>query len=129
MKIDNQLLDKLFDQAKESPRLRQSYDFRTSSAESSQRMLNALLPGTQVAIHKHPNSSENVIRHCGRIDEVFYNEDGTQEVERIHMCPTEGNYGCTVPAGVWHTVEVLGPSVIYEGKDVKYGEDGSIAIQ
>lgn len=61
MKIDNQLLDILFDQAKASPRLRQSYDLRTSSADSSQRMLNALLPGTQVAIHKHPNSSENVI--------------------------------------------------------------------
>ena len=44
-------------------------------------MLNALLPGTQVAIHKHPNSSENIICLCGRIDEIFYNEDGTQEVE------------------------------------------------
>lgn len=87
MKIDNQLLDILFDQAKASHRLRQSYDLRTSSASSSQRMLNALLPGTQVAIHKHPDSSENVICLCGRIDEIFYNEDGTQEVERIHMCP------------------------------------------
>lgn len=129
MKIDNQLLNILFDQAKASPRLRQSYDLRTSSADSSQRMLNALLPGTQVAIHKHPNSSENVICLCGRIDEIFYNEDGTQEVERIHMCPAEGSFGCTVPAGVWHTVEVIEPSVIYEGKDGKYGEDGTTAIQ
>ena len=129
MKIDNQLLDILFDQAKASHRLRQSYDLRTSSASSSQRMLNALLPGTQVAIHKHPDSSENVICLCGRIDEIFYNEDGTQEVERIHMCPTEGNNGCTVPASVWHTVEVFEPSLIYEGKDGKYGEDGSIVIQ
>lgn len=45
------------------------------------------------------------------------------------MCPTEGNNGCTIPASVWHTVEVLEPSLIYEGKDGKYREDGSIAIQ
>ena len=87
-----------------------------------------MLPGTQVAINKHPNSSENVICLCGRIDEILYNEDGIQEVERIHMCPTEGNNGCIVPASVWHTVEVLEPSLIYEGKNGKYGEDGSIAI-
>ena len=48
-----------------------------------------------------------------------------KESERIHLCPEDGAYGCQVPKGVWHTVEVLEPSVIYEGKDKKYGEDGS----
>ena len=48
-----------------------------------------------------------------------------KEVERIHLCLEEGAYGCQVPRGVWHTVEVLEPSVIYESKDKKYGEDGS----
>ena len=48
-----------------------------------------------------------------------------KEVERIHLDPKEGIYGCTVRKGTWHTVEVFEPSVIYEGKDGKYGEDGS----
>lgn len=129
MNIDKQLLDTLFEKAQSSPRLRQNYDMRTSANDSSQRMLNALLPGTEVPIHKHPNSTENVLCLCGRLDEILYNEDGTQEVERIHMGPSEGNYGCTVPVGVWHTVEVFEPSVIYETKDGKYGEDGSITLK
>ena len=56
--------------------------------------------------------------------EVIYDENG-KEIERIHLDPTVGNYGCVVPQGAWHTVEVLEPSVIYEAKDGKYGEDGS----
>ena len=95
-------------------------------------MLNAMLPGTEVAIHRHPMSNENVILIKGRLDEVLYeevtSEDGKvtlKETERIHLCPEEGAYGCQVPKGVWHTVEVIEPSVIYEGKDKKYGEDGS----
>ncbi len=56
--------------------------------------------------------------------EVIYDENG-KEIERIHLDPTVGNYGCVVPQGAWHTVEVLEPSVIYESKDGKYGEDGS----
>ena len=129
MNIDQQLLDTLFEKAKSSSRLRQNYDMRTSAKDSSQRMLNALLPGTEVLIHKHPNSTENVLCLCGRLDEIIYNEDRTQEVERYHICPSEGNYGCTVPAGVWHTVEVFEPTVIYEAKDGKYGEDGSITLK
>ena len=132
MKIDQELLDKLFGEAKESPRLRMNLDLRTSAEDGSQRMLNAMLPGTEVAIHRHPMSNENVILIKGRLDEVLYEEvtsaDGKvtlKESERIHLCPEEGAYGCVVPKGVWHTVEVIEPSVIYEGKDGKYGEDGS----
>ena len=118
------ILGKLFEQAVENPRLRQSYDLRTSSDDNSQRILNALLPGTVVPIHRHPNSNENVLLLCGKLVEVIYDENG-KEKERIHLYPNIGNYGCVVPPGAWHTVEVLEPSVIYEAKDGKYGEDGS----
>ena len=124
MEINKEFLDSLFEQAKENPRLRQNMDLRTSSADTSQRMLNALLPGTVVPIHRHPQSTENVFLLCGKIVEVICDENGN-EIERIHLDPTVGNYGCVVPQGAWHTVEVLEPSVIYEAKDGKYGEDGS----
>lgn len=124
MEINKELLDRLFEQAKENPRLRQNLDLRTSSADTSQRMLNALLPGTVVPIHRHPQSTENVFLLCGKIVEVICDENGN-EIECIHLDPSVGNYGCVVPQGAWHTVEVLDPSVIYEAKDGKYGEDGS----
>ena len=124
MEINNEFLGKLFEQAVENPRLRQSYDLRTTSDDNSQRILNALLPGTVVPIHRHPNSNENVLLLCGKLVEVIYDENG-KEKERIHLDPTIGNYGCVIPPGAWHTVEVLEPSVIYEAKDGKYGEDGS----
>ena len=124
MEINKDLLDNLFEQAKETPRLRQNLDLRTSSADTSQRMLNALLPGTVVPIHRHPQSTENVFLLCGKIVEIICDENGN-EIERIHLDPTVGNFGCVVPQGAWHTVEVLEPSVIYEAKDGKYGEDGS----
>ena len=124
MEINKDFLGKLFEQAVENPRLRQNFDLRTSSADNSQRMLNALLPGTVVPVHRHPHSNENVILLCGKLVEVFCDDDGN-ETERIPLDPVVGNYGCVVPPGVWHTVEVLEPSVIYEAKDGKYGEDGS----
>lgn len=124
MEINKEFLGKLFEQAVENPRLRQSYDLRTSSDDNSQRILNALLPGTVVPIHRHPNSNENVLLLCGKLVEVIYDENG-KEKERIHLDLNIGIYGCVIPPGAWHTVEVLEPSVIYEAKDGKYGEDGS----
>ena len=124
MEINKEFLGKLFEQAVVNSRLRQNFDLRTSANDNSQRMLNALLPGTVVPIHRHPQSTENVFLLCGKIVEVICDENG-KEKERIHLDPTIGNYGCVVPQGAWHTVEVLEPSVIYESKDGKYGEDGS----
>ena len=124
MDFDKDFLDKLFEQATMNPNLRQCFDLRTSEADTSQRMLIALLPGTVVPIHRHPQSTENVFLLCGKIVEVICDENGN-EIERIHLDPTVGNYGCVVPQGAWHIVEVLEPSVIYEAKDGKYGEDGS----
>lgn len=87
-----------------------------------------MLPGTEVAVHRHPNSNENVILITGKMYEILYEETENgelMETERIYLCPAEGRFGCQVPKGVWHTVEVIEPSVIYEAKDGKYGEDGS----
>ena len=144
MEINKELLGKLLEQAKENLRLRQNYDLRTSTADNSQRMLNALLPGTVVPIHRHPNSTETVICLCGKLDEVIYEEvvsyekpssEGFQqsmdtqdvtrkveyrEVQRIHLCPAQAKYGCQIPKGAWHTVEVIEPSVIFEAKDGAY---------
>ena len=144
LEIDNKFISKLLSEAAKNPRLRQNYDMRTSSDDNSQRMLNALLPGTVVPIHRHPHSTENVLLLHGKLVEVFYEEerpgDGIEqkqdmaigrrlhETARIVLDPSSGNYGCVVPAGTWHTVEVLEPSVIYEAKDGRYGEDGSEAV-
>lgn len=144
IKIDNELIQGLFEKAQESERKRMNYDLRTHSTSSgqafpidnSQRMLNALLPGTVVPVHRHPMSNENVLLLTGKLVEVIY-EDPLQsplkgddsshlvEKERFMLDPSVGNFGCVVPAGAWHTVEVLEPSVIFEAKDGKYGEDGS----
>lgn len=160
MTIDQELLDSLFKQASENPRLRINYDLRTSGEDTSQRMLNAMQPGTVCAIHKHADTTETVICLTGRMDEVFYEEavdflNGTRdlgteelredarlqdaqdvarrrrfkEIERIHLCPAEGKYGCQVPKGMWHTVEVIEPSVIFEAKDKAYGKDGSVLAE
>ena len=124
MEINQQLLDTLFSKAEANERRRMNYDLRTNADDGGQRMLNALLPGTEVPIHRHPMSNENVLVLIGKLDEIIYNEEGV-EIERIHLNPTEGNYGCIVPQGAWHTIEVFEPSVIYEAKDGKYGQDRS----
>ena len=142
IKIDKKLINDLFDKAVISERKRMNYDLRTSSNDGSQRMLNALLPGTKVPIHRHPKSNENVLCLSGKLVEVLYEEDSgnrtagvetqdwaegllLKECARILLDPSAGSYGCVVPAGVWHTVEVNEPAVIYEAKDGKYGEDGT----
>ncbi|WP_444369511.1 WbuC family cupin fold metalloprotein [Prevotella sp.] len=136
MEINKDFLGKLFEQATMNPRLRQSYDLRTSSADTSQRMLIALLPGTVVPINRHEDTTESVICLCGKLDVVIYEEvaayenaaseampmgmdaqDVTRKVEhremqRIHLCPAEAKYGCQIPKGAWHTVKVIEPSVM-----------------
>ena len=124
MTIDNELIKQLFDQAAVNPRLRMNFDLRTSPEDGSQRMLNALLPGTRVPRHRHPYSSESVVAIRGAMDEILYDDSG-KETERIHLEPTLGNYGCQIPAGVWHSVEVFEPTLIFEAKDGRFGEDGS----
>ena len=123
MIFDKDFLGKLFEQATINPRLRQNLDLRTSGEDTSQRMLNALLPGTVVPIHRHEDTTETIVCLCGKMDEVIYEEVVTygkgapdampmgidaqdvtrkveyREVQRIRLCPAEGKYGCQVPKG------------------------------
>ena len=127
--LDKKLLEELFAQASASERKRMNYDLRTDSQDGGQRMLNALLPGTNVPIHRHPMSNENVICLQGKLVEILYEQapdaNSLRETARYTLEPAAGNFGCVIPAGIWHTVQVLEPSVIYEAKDGKYGQDGS----
>lgn len=120
MKIDSTLLDSLTAQAKASPRLRMNYDLRNSSADGSQRMLNALEPGTPLPIHRHMKSSETVVVLRGHLHEIFYDESG-QVMDVIDMIPGGPVSALQIPIGQWHTVEVLeSGTVILEVKDGAY---------
>ena len=120
--FDNTFLDALLASAAESPRLRMNHDLRNSAADTSQRMLNALMPGTVVPVHRHEDTAETVVCLRGRLWEVIYEEvdNKFREVSRHLLCPAEGCHGMQVPAGAWHTIEVLEPSVIFEAKDGAY---------
>lgn len=120
--FDNTFLDALLASAAESPRLRMNHDLRNSAADTSQRMLNALLPGTVVPVHRHEDTAETVVCLRGRLWEVIYEEvdNKFREVSRHLLCPAEGCHGMQVSAGAWHTIEVLEPSVIFEAKDGAY---------
>ena len=120
--FDNTFLDALMAAAAEAPRLRMNHDLRNSSADTSQRMLNALLPGTVVPVHRHEATAETVVCLRGRLWEVIYEEvdNNFREVSRHLLCPAEGCHGMQVPAGAWHTIEVLEPSIIFEAKDGAY---------
>lgn len=120
MVISKELLDDLTAAAKASPRLRMNLDLRNSSADGSQRMLNAIEPGSPLPIHRHRHSSETVVCLRGRLQEVFYNEAGV-ETEVIELAPNGPVVALNIPIGQWHTVRVLeSGTVILECKDGKY---------
>lgn len=119
MIINNKLLDKVTVEAETNPRLRMNMDLRNSGEDKSQRMLNVLLPGTVVPIHRHRGTSETTMIVRGKLFMVFYNDLGGQ-TERYLLDPTIGNYGVQIPKGQWHTVEVIEPSTIFEVKDGPY---------
>ena len=120
MKIDKLMLDTLCDKAKTNERLRLNFDLRTSSEDSSQRMLNALEPGTILPIHRHRFSSETVVMVRGSLEEIFYNDNG-EVTETILMQAGGDCPAVQIPAGQWHTIKVLEPgTVIFEAKDGAY---------
>lgn len=117
MRFDKSFLDELTMRAKNNPRLRQHFDLRTSGADTSQRMLNAMEPGTQVPIHRHPHSSETVIVLRGSVMEYFYDEAGNV-TDSFKAGPATGCAGFSVPPCVWHSTESLeSGTVIFEAKD------------
>lgn len=131
-KITQALLDKLTEQAKASPRLRMNMDLRNSAEDQSQRMLNAIEPGSPLPIHRHMKSSETVVCLRGHLREVYYNDSG-EVTEVIDLAPNSECVALNIPIGQWHTVQVLEPgTVILECKDGAYqplSPDEIMAVQ
>lgn len=125
MQLNKQLYTQLLTQAASNPRLRQALDLRTEATEflnpsnhkdSSQRLLNALLPGTIVPIHRHTSTTETAIILYGCIDEIYYDNDGNETSRHtLHV-----GDGLQIPVGKFHTIEVHEPSILLEVKDGKY---------
>lgn len=118
MVINQTLLDNLTEQAKASPRLRMNYDMRNSDADQSQRILNALEPGTVIPIHRHKDSSETNICIRGHYEEYFYDEHGNL-TETIDMYP--GGPILNIEKGQWHSLKCLeSGTILFEAKDGPY---------
>ena len=121
MKITQTVLDELTAKAKESPRLRMNLDLRNSAEDTSQRMLNAIEPGSPLPIHRHQNTSETVVCLRGRLVEEFYDDLERICTERIELSPGGPIVALNIPAGQWHTVQALeSGTVILEMKNGKY---------
>lgn len=127
MIIDKKILDEVTEKAKASPRLRMNYNFHQSLDEKCHRFLNAVEPGTEVPIHKHPTKDETFVILRGKVRVTTYNDDGSI-IDDVELCAEEGRYGVNILKGVWHTIEVMEPdSVIFECKEgpfVEHEEDG-----
>ena len=117
MLIDTNLLDTLTAQAKASPRLRMNLDLRNTPNDQSQRMLNALEPGTVMPIHRHRNSSETVVVLRGKVKWLYYNDKG-DITDTFIVASGSDLVGLSVPKGQWHSLECLETgTVILEAKD------------
>lgn len=119
MILDDTLLDGLETKARQSPRLRMNLNLHDSLEAKAQRLLNALLPGTAIPIHRHMHTAETYVLLRGKMFVVFYDSMGGA-TERFLLDPGSGRYGIQIPAGQWHAVEVIKPSVILEVKDGPY---------
>ena len=118
--INEILLDEVSEKAVLSPRLRMNHNLHDSLEAKAQRLLNALEPGTQLPVHRHPHTAETYILLRGRINVLFYNED-KQVQEKQELSVESGNYGVHIPAEQWHTLEVMeSGTVIFEVKDGPY---------
>ena len=121
MKITQAILDRLTEQAKSSPRLRMNMDLRDSSEDGSQRMLNAIEPGSKIPIHRHRKSSETVVCLRGRLVEEYYDELERICTDYIELSPNGQTVAINIPIGQWHTVQALETgTVILEVKDGPY---------
>lgn len=121
MVITQAILDDLTRRAKESPRLRMALDLRNSPEDGSQRMLNAIEPGSPLPIHRHKYTSETIVCIRGRVVEEFYDELERICTDAIELTPGGPNFLINIPAGQWHTVRSLeSGSVLLEMKDGKW---------
>ena len=119
MIINDDLLNRIAEQAKECNRLRMNYNLHESLDAKAQRLLNALEPETILPIHRHRHTAETYVLLRGRIDVMFYNDLGV-EIKRFVLDPKKGNYGVQIPRGQCHSLEVKESSVILEVKDGPY---------
>ncbi len=119
--IDEDLLNKVSEQAKTSPRLRMNYNFHQSLDEKCHRFLNAVEPGTKVEIHRHPTKDESFIILRGKVKVSTYNDDGSI-IDSIVLCHEEGRYGVDIPKNVWHTLECIESATIFEVKEGPFVE-------
>jgi cupin fold WbuC family metalloprotein len=118
--IDKNLLDEVTNKAISSPRQRMNHNFHESYDSKSQRLLNALEPGTELPIHRHRNTSETYILLRGKMKVFFYDENKVL-MQEFYLDPLDGKYGVDIPVGQWHTIEVLeSGTVIFEVKDGPY---------
>ena len=129
--IDNDLIDSVVAQAKESPRLRMNYNFHESLDDKCHRLLNALEPGTVVPVHRHPTKDESFVILRGKVRVSIYNDSG-QVTESVVLSLADGKYGVDIAKNVWHGVECLeSGSVIFEVKEgpfVPHDKDGILEI-
>jgi len=130
--IDEQLLNEVGAQAKESPRLRMNYNFHQSLDELCHRFINAVEPGTEVPIHRHPTKDESFVILRGKVRVTTHNDDGSI-IEDVVLSQESGNYGVDIPKNVWHKLESLEPgSVIFECKEgpfVEHEVEGVLRLQ
>ena len=131
-RINKELLDSVSEKAKVSPRLRMNYNFHQSLDEKCHRFLNAVEPGTIVPIHKHPTKDETFVILRGKVKVTTHSDDGAV-IDRVQLCPEDGQYGVNIPKGVWHTLESLeAGSVIFECKEgpfVEHEVDGILELK
>ena len=117
MTLTTEILDALSEKAKVSERLRMNLDLRTSPDDQSQRMLNAMEPGTLLPIHRHTTTSETIVMLRGSIKEMFYDEKGNLTESIVLKAGTEP-CAMNIPKGVWHNLECLEPgTILFEAKD------------
>lgn len=126
MKITQAILDGLTEQAKASPRLRMNLDLRNSPEDGSQRMLNAIEPGSPLPIHRHRKSSETIVCLRGKLVEEFYDDLEMICTESIELSPNGPVVALNIPIGQWHTARALeSGTVILEMKDGPYEPTGA----
>ncbi|MBO7602083.1 MAG: WbuC family cupin fold metalloprotein [Bacteroidaceae bacterium] len=129
--IDNELINKVVEAAKKSPRLRMNYNFHESLDDKCHRFINALEPGTEIPVHHHPTKAETVVLIKGKIRVTIYNDEG-EVLETTVLSHEDGRYGVDIPKNVWHTVECLEPTVLLECKEgpfVQHEVDGILEIK
>ena len=120
MILNKKLMDDLSAQAKVNPRLRQALDLRTTPDDQSQRILNAVEPGTILPIHRHRGSTETIIVLRGKVVQHYYDDNGNKTAS-YELAPNSAQVGMSVPVGQWHALESLEEgSIIFECKDGAY---------